>query len=407
MRIFTAVRHSANPRFFYGGLWSENFHPPLRALGHEVIESRQDLLAASRFMHIAGGFTPEEMAVRKRITEQILEEVREAQRQKPLDLFLSYFYNAHFDPSGFSQVHQWGIPTVNFYCNSISQFELVADLAPKVKFSWHPEKNARERYLRVGANPIWVQMGANPALCHPVSGITRQPKVCFVGQRYGDRDRLLSALIEGAVPLDVFGRGWGAPRTDEGPEGGFGDRDRKYLGRTIREPGGWRSYAALAWRNIREQGLLLGSQRNVRQWRYAVEGRRLREKVASVAMGFAEHISATYAAYEVVVNFSNIWEDGRPGSRLIPHVRLRDFEGPMCRTCFLTGYTEEIEEFFDIGKEIDAYHGTEDLVEKSRYYLAHPDHAARLREAGYERAMRDHTWEKRFKTLFAMIGLKG
>jgi hypothetical protein len=31
-----------------------------------------------------------------------------------------------------------------------------------------------------------------------------------------------------------------------------------------------------------------------------------------------------------------VWADGRSGSPLIPHVRLRDFEATMCRACYLT-----------------------------------------------------------------------
>src|SRR5262245_56776947 len=113
MRVFTAVRHSLDPTEYYGGLWSSNFYPALRELGCEIIESQTDLLPTSRFMAIANGFTPEELAIRARTTERILEEVREACRKGPLHLFLSYFYNAHFDPAGFDELRRLGIPSVN------------------------------------------------------------------------------------------------------------------------------------------------------------------------------------------------------------------------------------------------------------------------------------------------------
>jgi spore maturation protein CgeB len=90
---------------------------------------------------------------------------------------------------------------------------------------------------------------------------------------------------------------------------------------------------------------------------------------------------------------------------LIPHVRLRDFEAPMCRACYLTGHTEEIAEFYEIGKEIATYRTPEELLDKCRFYLSQPAAAERLREAGFKRARRDHTWERRFQNLFAQIGL--
>src|SRR5215467_2186565 len=184
MRIFTAVRHSNDPKFFYGGLWGSNFYPALRELGCQIVESQIDLLPTSRFMAIASNFTREELATRAQTTDRILDEVRAAKRQGPVHLFLSYFYNAHFDPDGFDQLSQLGIPSVNFYCNSIHQFELVAAIAAGVDFSWYPEREARQSYLSVGAHPVRVQMGADPQLCFPIGGIGRQPKACFVGQRY-------------------------------------------------------------------------------------------------------------------------------------------------------------------------------------------------------------------------------
>src|SRR5438874_10451887 len=110
MRIFIAVRHSRDPRFYYGGLWSGNFYPALRQLGHELVESQVDLLSTSRFMSIPGDFTAEELHVRTRTTYEILDEVRAALARGPVHLFLSYFYNSHFDPAGFDELRRLGIP---------------------------------------------------------------------------------------------------------------------------------------------------------------------------------------------------------------------------------------------------------------------------------------------------------
>src|SRR5262249_17824263 len=153
-----------------------------------------DLLHTSRFMTIGDNFTHEELGVRAQTTERILDEVRQARQRGPVHLFLSYFYNAHFDPAGFDELRRLGIPSINFYCNSIHQFALVGAIAAKADFSWHPEGDARQSYLSAGARPVRVQLGADPNVYHPVHGLERQPKACFVGQRYADRDRWLAAL---------------------------------------------------------------------------------------------------------------------------------------------------------------------------------------------------------------------
>jgi spore maturation protein CgeB len=406
MRIFCAVRHSNDPRYYYGGLWSGNFYPALHQLGHEILESKTDLLPTSRFMHIASGFTPQELEIRARITEQILDEVRAAHRKQPLDLFLSYFYNAHFDPAGFDELRALGISSVNFYCNSIYQFANVADIAAKVEYAWHPEKNARELYLQVGANPVWVQMAADPEVYRPLPDVPKNSSACFVGQRYADRDRWMASLIRANLPIEIYGQGWGDEPNRSVEK--LPNSTAAYLGRVQHRPGTVSSYLDSTRWLISNDGVFAGVARFVRQIRYRQATHKLSPLFMSSARGpiSFEKISEIFAAHDVVLNFSNVWSDGRPGSKLIPHVRLRDFEAPMCRTCYLTGYSEEIEEFYKLGEEIDTYHDSEELVDKTKFYLANPTAAEHLRTAGHVRARRDHTWVCRFRELLAKIDLR-
>ncbi len=401
MRIFCAVRHSLDSHLYYGGLWSGNFYPALRELGHQIVESKTDLLPTSRFMNIAEGFTPNERQVRASTTERILDEVRAANSQEGLDLFLSYFYNSHFDPTGFDELRRMGIPSVNFYCNSMHQFANVAAIAAKADYSWYAERDARSKYLDVGANPVWVQMGADPTVYRPRSVGSRQPKSCFIGQRYCDRDRLLAALVRAEVPVAIYGSGWSG---DESPRQKL-SACQDNLGRKTHRNGGLSSYLHVAASHLCRDGILAGSARVVRQAMYRRESKANRWLLRPFIQGRAKNVAEVFSQFEVCLNFSNVWSDGLPGSKLIPHVRLRDFEGPMCRTCYLTGHTDEITEFYEVGKEIDTYQSDDELVDKTRFYLANPKAAEKVREAGYQRATRDHNWKRRFDQLFEKIGL--
>lgn len=407
MRIFTAVRHSSDPAQFYGALWSANFYPALLELGHEIVESQTDLAPTSRFMDIVGRFTPEELEVRARTTERILDEVKAALKQGPLDLFLSYFYNAHFDPAGFDVLRSLGVPSINFYCNSIYQFELVAAIAAKADVSWHAERDARSAYLAVGAKPVWVQMGADPHIYQPVEHSERRPNACFVGQRYADRDVWMASLIAAGIPVEIYGPGWGAAPPSAATAVAVQARGASYLGRPVHPPGSIAAYGKVVRDIVARDGLARGLARIGRQWQSGRAGRQRAPLFTPHARGPVpfERIAEVFAAHEVCLNFSNVWADGQPGSALVPHVRLRDFEAPMCRTCYLTGHTDEIAECYGIGREIDTYASPEELADKARYYLAHPGAAAALREAGYQRARRDHTWVRRFEELFLKMGL--
>jgi len=402
MRIFTAIRHAQDPGRYHADLWASNFLPALARLGHEVVDSAVDLQVASDFMQIAHDFTAQEREVRARITQAIIDEVRAAHAAKPIDLFLSYFYNAHFDPAGFADIRALGIPTINFYCNSIYQFDLVSAIAPAVDFAWHAEMDAGRAYRAIGANPIWVQMAADPNVYQPFPGVTRQNDACFVGQRYADRATLLAALHQADVPFSVYGRGWcDADSTPTTPEA-----EQARLGRSTVPPGSARAYLAEMRYLVVHDGLAAATWRIARRLGQRRQARKERAMLAPHVRGYARGVAETFAAHAVVLNFSNVWSDGRPGSRLIPHVRLRDFEGPMSRSCFLTGYTPEIEHFYEIGREIDCYRSSDELIDKTRFYLANTEAAERLREAGWQRARRDHCWENRFNQLFAACGLQ-
>jgi len=77
----------------------------------------------------------------------------------------------------------------------------------------------------------------------------------------------------------------------------------------------------------------------------------------------------------------------------------------MSRTCYLTGHSDEITEFYDVGREIDTYRTPDELVDKTQFYLRHQEAAERMREAGYCRARRQHSWQSRFEELFHKIGI--
>jgi hypothetical protein len=405
MRIFIAVRHSIDPQRCYGGLWSANFYPALRGLGHELVESQTDLYPTSRFMDVAGDFTPQELEARATTTERILSEFETAHRQAPIDLFLSYFYNAHFDPAGFDRVRALGVPSINFYCNSIYQFANVAGIAAKVDVSWHAERDARASYLAAGANPVWVQMGADPGVYHPME-VPRARQACFVGQNYADRAQWMAALINAHVPVEIYGPGWGGPDADPA---GSGEQESEHLGRRQHTPGSAGGYAKVVRDIVTRDGVISGAGRIAKRLAHQRERRRLNRLFASHARGpiaFNRQVEV-FARNEVCLNFSNVWADGQPGAALIGHVRLRDFEAPMCRTCYLTGHTEEITHFYDVGAEIDTYRTPDELIDKTRYYLSNADAAERLRDAGHRRALACHTWTHRFTELFSKVNLPG
>lgn len=88
-----------------------------------------------------------------------------------------------------------------------------------------------------------------------------------------------------------------------------------------------------------------------------------------------------------------------------PQTQLEHFEINACGGFQLSYYVEGLERHYQIGDEIALYASPEELVEKACYYLKHEDEREVVAQRGYERRLREHTMERRFRELFERMGL--
>ena len=94
---------------------------------------------------------------------------------------------------------------------------------------------------------------------------------------------------------------------------------------------------------------------------------------------------------------------------LIPRIhqhKARIFEIPGSGGFELSGWSKGIEKLYEPGKEIEIFKSTGELIEKCRYYLKNSKKREKIAQAGYKRTLKDHTYEKRFSSLFKKIGLR-
>lgn len=69
----------------------------------------------------------------------------------------------------------------------------------------------------------------------------------------------------------------------------------------------------------------------------------------------------------------------------------------------LTNYQPELEEYFEIGRDLEVYHNLEELMEKTRYYLEHEEERIRIGINGYKKVRDFHSYEKRLADVLAWI----
>lgn len=123
-----------------------------------------------------------------------------------------------------------------------------------------------------------------------------------------------------------------------------------------------------------------------------------------------------------VAAYGNGWEGGRIATEDVPRLfaqsrivlgastighcsdfvglKLRDFDAPMSGSCYLTQHNDDLQDLYVLGREMVTYHSVDDCVDKARYLLANAAERESIAAAGRARALRDHTWDKRFEMLF-------
>jgi hypothetical protein len=370
VRIFFAVPRSA---------WVDlNLRRSLEDMGHQLV--RFD------FPGWPDDADPDWQARGKpRTNQRLLDAFRAAGR---VDLFFGYFYSSVAYPETLDLIRRSGVPTVNFSCNNVHQFDLVRDIAAHFDLCVVPEQAAQSDFRSVGARPARIQLAANPRVYHPLPE-PRLYDVTFVGQRYADRADLLQHLYAHGVGVRAWGAGWQArKRLDVGQiKAGLAlVEDERFDG----------------IRRLVSQRLHPGKRAAFRS--PGVPPDTLDTSAFGAPRLLQRDLVRMFSRSRLSLGFATAGESHRSQKRLT-HLRLREFEAPMSGALYLTEDQPELAEYFTPGQEVLTYSDRDDLLDKARYHLAHQELSERIRRAGFERARREHTWQHRFAELFDRLGL--
>ena len=238
------------------------------------------------------------------------------------------------------------------------------EIAPHYTWCLVPEKFRLPDYEAMGAHPLYCQEAANPDIYKPYP-VPKEFDAVFIGQAYGERPAAVRFLLDQGIDLHVWGPNWS----------GFGP---------------------------------VSPLRRAARWgRQALGGAPTPLRLPAAMLGGPlsdEDMVRMYSRAKIVLGFSACGETHKDRERIV-QVRLRDFEVPMSGGFYLVEYMEELEEFYEIGKEVVCYTDLADMVDKIKYYLAHEAEREQIAHAGRMRCLRDHTWQTRFQAAFGQMGL--
>ncbi|HUT53012.1 MAG TPA: glycosyltransferase [bacterium] len=80
-------------------------------------------------------------------------------------------------------------------------------------------------------------------------------------------------------------------------------------------------------------------------------------------------------------------------------ITSRTFNIPATGTFMIHQRTDEVMEYFEEGKEIECFGTPEELAEKIKFYLAHPEERKAIAQAGYRRCVPAYSQDSRMKVI--------
>jgi len=258
------------------------------------------------------------------------------------------------------------ITTLNWFTDDHWAFDNFSrHWAPFFNWAVTTDLNSFSRYKKIGyKNIIKSQWGFNHFLCKPLN-LPKIYDVSFVGQPHGNRKQIIKKLGKAGIKVECFGNGW--------------PRGKVFL----------------------EDATKIFSQTKI-NLNFANSSVKIDPKHIA-GLFFEKRIDKLIKADNPKNWIDNI-KSLLAGRK--KQIKDRNFAVPACGSFLLTDYMEDLEEYYEIGKEIICYKDIEDLVAKIKYYLERDKEREAIAGAGYERAIRDHSYEKRFNEIFKSIGIK-
>jgi spore maturation protein CgeB len=111
-----------------------------------------------------------------------------------------------------------------------------------------------------------------------------------------------------------------------------------------------------------------------------------------------ERVAEIFAESRIILGIGTIAHN-----RDIFTIKLRDFDAPMAGALYITHRNPDLSALFEEDREIVCYGTMDELRDKVRHYLSDTDARATIAAAGRRRAEREHTWQRRFDQMFAVL----
>jgi spore maturation protein CgeB len=265
------------------------------------------------------------------------------------DLAFFFLFTTEIDPSTIDQVRKIvSAPVINWFADDHWRFSgFTSRFAHHFDLNVTTDADSIVKYEQAGITQVMLsQWACNRYVYHP-STASEQHGTTFVGQPHGDRRAVIAALEASGITVDTWGNGW--------PRGRL---------------------------TTQEMITVFGT--------------------SAISLNLA---NSSRPSFQETIARRLLRLGGSFGERP-PQIKGRTFEIPGCGGFQLSEDVPHLAQYFQPGREIAIFQGRAELIEQVEYWLSHRDERHAIARAGYERVMREHTYDHRFEAIFERLGLR-
>jgi len=229
--------------------------------------------------------------------------------------------------------------------------------------------------------PVWIPLDQRHS-DHP-----EHYGLSFIGSRDIQREVLLAQAIQSHIPIEIRGAGWI-------------DNSSKSLININKSRSLWQT-SINQWNFINSQG--------IPAWLRKIQSKSLPRVNDSIFASYVRQ-QPSHQEYNAIIQQSaitlgiNRYPSYRyPFTRPNTYSRMRDIEAPMMGACYLTEWTEGLDDLYELGEEIETYRSSEELVEKIQHLISSSALRNSLRLKGQKRALSEHSITKSIDKIWQAI----
>lgn len=307
-------------------------------------------------------------------------------QNRPYDLFMTCLNEEYLLKDTLLEIKKIGVPTLLFCPDNLVAPFRHKHIAGLFDLVWLTSQETEYLFKKWNCKTIFLPYAANPKFLQPIERKKEILNVGFIGTPHGSRIDRINILLSAGIPVTIH------TNTDNLENIFFHASMSDYLKKFsayMRYPIG---------RKLAEAAIL----DKIGHRKLADPHHCLTRKDPVPLSGLSE----ANGEYALVLSFTDANSTGVL-KKPVNIVNLRNFEIPMSGGLQFTTYSQELARYFEDGKEIVLCKDKEEYVEKALFYLR-PDQASqreKIRTAARNRAVKEHTWIRRFEKIFKELGI--